>query len=73
LIEKKSKVDTDQNLALIQPKAKVTKSSRPHHTITETVAEEEEMVNLTHNFENLVQRGNISNNKISETLRNAGK
>jgi len=60
-------------LALIQPQAKVMKNSRPHHTITETVAEEEEMVNLTHNFENLVNRGNISNNKISETLKNTGE
>lgn len=66
------KNDTDQNATLIQPKSKVLQNNRSHR-ITETVAEEEEMVNLNNNFENLVNRGGISNNKISETLKNAGK
>ena len=36
------------------------------HRITEVVAEEEEMVNLTQNFENLVNYSKISNNKLSD-------
>ena len=66
LFYKKKTETINQPLALKQPQIKSTQGNSRSHRITEAVAEEEEMVNLTQNFENLVNYGNISNNKISE-------
>ena len=58
------KSEQEQNLIITQPQIK-NMNSRSHR-ITEVVAEEEEMVNLTQNFENLVNYSKISNNKLSD-------
>lgn len=66
LEEKNSKNSNFAETEQAQPQAKAINQNNRSHRITEVVAEEEEMVNLTQNFEKLVNYGNISNNKISE-------